>query len=175
MRQPLEGIKLYRDNNGTLCLSHYDIIRRAMHMHTSPNEHALVTRFYGPHAVPAAALHLFNEEFCDYILECRPERTRVLDKDHDNTSEMLKYDETSTYKIEYDPYIEPRGSMFAVTTFNRNPNRAYVGYYSAETLPEWMRQGMRLLDVAGSGYEVDGVGKRVGDTYWLTKTIKFDI
>ena len=37
-----------------------------------------------------------------------------------------------------------------------------------DVLPEWMKERMRLLDLAGTGHRVNGVGVRYGEEfYWI--------
>lgn len=43
-----------------------------------------------------------------------------------------------------------------------------VSKLRVDILPEWMRDAMRLLDLAGTGHKVNGVGVRYGeDFYWI--------
>lgn len=36
-----------------------------------------------------------------------------------------------------------------------------------DLMPRWMQDGIRLMDVAGSGHLVENTGKKVGGTYWF--------
>ena len=86
-------------------------------------------------------------------------------------------DQDTTYKVERDAHAYPRnGHFYKVTTYPafEGDNNSYpytYGWYSLETLPQWMQDAIRALDVAGAGYGVNGLGKRVGDTYWISKVL----
>ena len=93
-------------------------------------------------------------------------------------------DPETTYKVERDAYDPPvNGYFYKVTTFPEFPtdfsadklsSYPYVyGWYSLETLPQWLQDAIRALDVAGPGYGVNGLGKRVGNTYWISKVLTF--
>lgn len=86
-----------------------------------------------------------------------------------------------TYKIERDAHAYPNnGNFYKVTTyptFDVDNNNSYpytYGWYSLEALPQWLQEAIRALDVAGAGYGVNGLGKRVGDTYWISKVLPLD-
>lgn len=36
-----------------------------------------------------------------------------------------------------------------------------------DTLPEWMRDGILKLDLAGNNVNITGFGEKRGDTYWF--------
>ena len=93
-------------------------------------------------------------------------------------------DPETTYKVERDAGIYPVDKYFyKVTTFpefsadfsaDKLSSSPYIyGWYSLETLPQWLQDAIRALDVAGAGYGVNGLGKRVGDTYWISKVLTF--
>ena len=87
-------------------------------------------------------------------------------------------DPATTYKVERDALAYPNnGNFYKVTTYpefyaDKQSSYPYVyGWYSLETLPQWLQDAIRALDVAGPGYGVNGLGKRVGNTYWISKVL----
>lgn len=44
-----------------------------------------------------------------------------------------------------------------------------------DLMPPWMQDGIRLMDVAGSGQFVENIGKKVGGVYWFfSDSMKID-
>lgn len=71
-------------------------------------------------------------------------------------------DPTATYRV---AHID---DMYHVTTFTRAPAPLAVGTYRFDVLPEWMQNCIRLIDIAGVGYQVAGVGHKYLDhVYWI--------
>jgi hypothetical protein len=79
------------------------------------------------------------------------------ERDKDTTYKVASWADSALYGLEY-----------KVTTFKlQGAEAAYAGYYRHDALPGWMQDGMRKLDVAGSGTDVPYFGMKIGDTYWL--------
>lgn len=69
---------------------------------------------------------------------------------------------TTTYRFRV---TEP--GYFEVTTYPKYPSLVVDSVYRFDVLPDWIQDAIRMLDAAGVGYPVDGLGRKVGDTYWV--------
>ena len=67
-----------------------------------------------------------------------------------------------TYKLTYE------NGMFSVVLYPHGKGKISTASYREDALPEWVRSHIRVLDTAGSGYGVPNIGKKVGETYWLS-------
>ena len=58
-------------------------------------------------------------------------------------------------------------SLYSVTVFPSSKTIPVLKL-RIDVLPEWMKDAMRLLDLAGTGHKVNGVGVRYGEEfYWI--------
>lgn len=69
---------------------------------------------------------------------------------------------TTTYRFKT---IEP--DYFEVTTYPRYPSLVVDSVYRFDVMPDWMQDAIRMLDAAGDGHPVNGLGRRVGGVYWV--------
>jgi hypothetical protein len=44
--------------------------------------------------------------------------------------------------------------------------------YRFDVMPDWMQDAIRMLDAAGDGHPVNGLGRRVGGVYWVEAEIE---
>ena len=86
----------------------------------------------------------------------------------------LEQNDGSTYKLEPCPAHGTSGYLVYIFEKEEVMQGPVSSWYASEVIPEWMHVAMRLLDVAGAGYPVAGVGKRIGRTYWISKVLQFD-
>jgi hypothetical protein len=71
-------------------------------------------------------------------------------------------DPQATYRV---AHID---DLYHVTTFFKAPEPTRTATYRFDVLPEWMQNCVRLIDVAGAGYQVAGVGHKYLDhVYWI--------
>lgn len=71
----------------------------------------------------------------------------------------------TTYKLTCMPDV--RNDTFDVTVYPRSPAKIAQAFYRLDVLPEWVRHYIRVMDIAGCGYVVDSVGRKIGNTYWI--------
>lgn len=66
-------------------------------------------------------------------------------------------------------YINDGEQLYEITTYPKPPEPiSQNSFFRFDVLPEWMQDCMRILDVAGDGVRVDGIGAKFGTvTYWL--------
>jgi len=77
-------------------------------------------------------------------------------------------DHSTTYRVSTTTY----GELYKVTMYPKTPAPIGNSLYRLDLLPEWMRKGMEMLDVAGNDHEVPGVGRRTGSAYWFEAETK---
>lgn len=72
-------------------------------------------------------------------------------------------DPTTTYHV----VPEPSG-LYYITVYPRNPKPLAHRRYRVDVLPEWMLEGIRLMDIAGSGVRIESMNMlKIGDRYWF--------
>jgi len=69
----------------------------------------------------------------------------------------------TTYRVSTTSY----GGMHKVTMYPKSPLPIADNLYRLDLMPEWMRKGMEVLDVAGNNLDVPGVGRRTAAAYWF--------
>lgn len=58
--------------------------------------------------------------------------------------------------------------MYALTfSMWGEPALCRLVFIAPEALPEWIRDGMAVMDTAGVGHSVEGVGMRTSTRYWF--------
>lgn len=57
--------------------------------------------------------------------------------------------------------------LYHLTVYPKTPAPIHTAHYRMDMLPEWMQNCLRLLDAAGGGHSVEGVGRKVDSTYWI--------
>ena len=84
-------------------------------------------------------------------------------------AEEVTRDPHSTYKVKHEPLVMPDALNYSVTRYHDEGwvNATGAGMYRYDALPEWIRDAMRKLDVAGDGTIVPYFGLKRGDTYWM--------
>lgn len=80
---------------------------------------------------------------------------------------MVERDHNAMYRVEV---IDPGGyRLYKVTAYGRVPgpiDRAPALRF--DILPAWLQDAIRMMDSAGDGYEVAGIGKRLSaHLYWV--------
>lgn len=91
----------------------------------------------------------------------RPERKRLMQVD---TKRCM----ATTYRIQ----SGGGGELFEIVEYPRTPASIATGFYRFDLLPEWVKDCIRTLDVAGAGIMVEGLGHKVGKTtYWIEPTL----
>ena len=74
---------------------------------------------------------------------------------------------TTTYRL---LITEP--GYYEVITYPRYPSLVVHSIYRFDSLPVWMQDAIRMLDAAGDGHPVDGLGRRVGTNYWVEADVE---
>jgi len=80
----------------------------------------------------------------------------------------VKREMTTTYQVQ----LDAKG-MFFVMVYPKSPKpiAQHRQWYRLDLLPQWMQEGIRLMDVAGNNHPVEGVGRKVGAvppvSYWF--------
>lgn len=70
-------------------------------------------------------------------------------------------DDHTTYRIAIG------NPLWVITSYRPSDYITDCGY-RFDALPDWMREGIQLLDVAGSGVVIEPIrAKRTGDQYWF--------
>jgi hypothetical protein len=75
-------------------------------------------------------------------------------------SDVREYD--TSYR-----FTSAEDKMYHVTIYPRSPKPLREATYRFDVLPAWAQDAIRLLDTAGSGYPVVGLGTKVGEIYWV--------
>lgn len=71
------------------------------------------------------------------------------------------------YRVEV---VDPDGyCLYKVTVYNKVPGTIdKSAALRFNLLPAWLQDAIRMMDSAGTGYEVAGIGERLSDhLYWL--------
>ena len=80
---------------------------------------------------------------------------------------------TTTYRVEVD-VLPRKPTPYYVITYPESVNGQPPitnGHYAWEALPAWMQSAIQMLDVAGRGVYISGVGElRLSGIYWLWRT-----
>lgn len=79
-------------------------------------------------------------------------------------------DPDTTYRVAL--FEDSEGQWCEITVYppyyGGNKARAIHRLKSAKfELPKWMREGMHILDVAGYGVQIPGIGTKMLGTYWF--------
>lgn len=58
--------------------------------------------------------------------------------------------------------------LYHVTVYPKIPAAMRTSAYRFDVLPQWLQDACHMIDIAGIGYPVAGVGhKFIGNVYWI--------
>jgi hypothetical protein len=69
---------------------------------------------------------------------------------------------STTYRV-----VPTKDNYYSVLVYPKSPAEISEKIYREDMLPSWLRDAMVLLDCAGVGHDVLGIGAKVGETYWV--------
>lgn len=76
-----------------------------------------------------------------------------------------KRDPKTTYKLERLSLGQNQEPLYGVAFFGTVVYLPTI--YRFDILPQWMQDAVATLDTAGAGVDVVGIGRKVGNTYWI--------
>lgn len=69
---------------------------------------------------------------------------------------------STTYRL-----VPLEDDLYRITVYPRGPAPVHEATYRFDMFPAWAQDGIRMLDTAGPGHVVLGVGIKIGTNYWF--------
>lgn len=76
-------------------------------------------------------------------------------------------DPGATYRIARHKMPAPCRDMYSIAVFGGVFGEYEDKLYRFDLLPQWMQDAVAVLDTAGSGIGVLGLGRKIGGSYWI--------